>query len=113
MGISTYWCAVRNRWARGEKAKRRAAAAIKARSLLVRKAWRKCPLSRRALRNIRAFCTMMAQQTMDASANANSTKTCTTVPKPATKEMRPCGPFAESGVISLNFLVDVADDWPG
>src|SRR5438093_13231083 len=56
---------------------------------------------------------MMAQQTTDASANPNSTKTCTTVPKPATKGMRPCRPFAESGVISLNFLVDVADGWPG
>src|SRR5215831_3396414 len=113
MGISTYWCAMRNRWARGEKAKRRAAAAIKARSLLVRKACRKCALSRRALRNNRVFCTMMAQQTTDASANANSTKTCTIVPKFATKGMRPCRPFAESGVISLNFLVDVADNWPG
>src|SRR5215831_4651496 len=113
MGISTYWWAMRNRWARGEKAKRRAAAAIKARSWLVRKAWRKCVLSCRALRRRRAFCTMMAQQTTDANANANSTKTCTTVPKLATKGMRPCRPFAESGVISLNFLVDVADDWPG
>src|SRR5215831_13927440 len=113
MGISTYWWAMRNRWARGEKAKRRAAAAIKARSLLVRKACRKCVLSRRALRNNRSFCTIMAQQTTDASANANSTNTCTIVPKLATKGMRPCRPFAESGVISLNFLVDVADNWPG
>src|SRR5262252_1855983 len=56
---------------------------------------------------------MIAQQTTDASANANSTKTCTIVPKLATRGMRPCRPFAESGVISLNFLVDVADNWPG
>jgi hypothetical protein len=52
---------------------------------------------------------MIAQQTTEANANANSTRTCTTVPKPARRGIRLCRPFAEIGVISLNFLVDIAE----
>jgi hypothetical protein len=51
----------------------------------------------------------MAQQKIEAHVSANSTNPCTTVPKPARRGIRLCRPFAEIGVISLNFLVDIAE----